>query len=348
MKEKILSYSLLSFGILSGVVLLFVSVKYVLPVTAPFFIAWIMALATRSSAERLARKIHVPEKVLRLMMSLFLTLFVFAAVALIVWQATAALWNFLSNAEEGGALYDFLNLLTNPGIPFFGDVIPEELAQKISDAVGTVLTSALSSLGSWVTSLVGAVPGVLLFILVTVIALVYFALDLERINGFVKSILPPRGREWLSRFRQGLFEVGRRYVRSYFAVTLITYGILLAGFLILGVKKPAITALFVAALDILPVIGVGTVLIPWGVVQIALGNHFLGIGLLVLFVVNATVRQLAEPKIVGKSLNMHPILTLLLIYVGYGLFGIMGLFTLPIIAVVFSVILKKDHSTEVA
>lgn len=348
MKEKILSFSLLSLGILSGGILLFVAVKFLLPVTAPFLIAWVMALATRTPARKLSERIRVPERVLRLMMSLFLTLFVFSAIAVVVWQGTAALWSFLSDVGEGNALYDILNLLSGPGLPFLGDVIPPELLARISDAVGSVLTSMLSRLGAWVTSLVGAVPGVLLFILVTVIALIYFAFDLERINGFVKAILPPRGRELLTRLRRGLFDVGRRYIRSYFLITLITYSIVLVGFFILGVKKPLLTAIFVSLLDILPVIGVGTVLIPWGVIQIALGNHFLGIGLLVLFVVNATVRQLAEPKIVGKSLNMHPILTLLLIYVGYGLFGIMGLFALPVIAVILAAILKKDHPPEVA
>ncbi len=348
MKEKIISYSLLSLGILSGAVLLFFSVKYVLPVTAPFFIAWIMALATRTPARRLSERTRVPQRVLRLMMSLFLTLFVFSAIAVILWQATAALWNFLSSAGEDGALYDFLTALTSPGLPIFGDGIPEELAERISEAVSAMLTTALSRLAEGITSLVGALPGVLLFLLVTVISLVYFAFDLERINAFVKSILPPRAREGITRLREGIFNVGKRYVRSYFVLTLITYGLLLAGFLVLRVRKAALVALFVSALDILPVIGVGTVLIPWGIIQIAIGNHFLGIGLLVLFVINATVRQLAEPKIVGKSLNMHPILTLLLIYVGYGLFGIMGLFALPIIAVVLGLLLKKDHSTEVA
>ena len=113
-------------------------------------------------------------------------------------------------------------------------------------------------------------------------------------------------------------------------------------------EKAALWALFVTALDILPVIGVGTALIPWGVIEIALGNHFLGIGLIVLFVVNATVRQFAEPRIVGKSLNIHPILTLFFIYVGYGIFGVTGLIVIPIIVATLGALLKKDHTSEVA
>jgi sporulation integral membrane protein YtvI len=347
MKEKIQTYSQIAFGALSGIILLYLLIKYLLPITLPFLIAWVMAMATRAPARRLSRQIRVPEKVLRLMMSLFLTLFVFSAIALIIWQATTALWDFFGNAGEGSALYEFFDALASLKLPIFGEAVPEALAEKISDAVSAMLSAAFSALAGGVTSFVGALPRVLLFLLVTVISLVYFALDLERINAFIKSLLPPGMRERASRLREGVLSAGGRFIRSYFIISLITYAILLAGFLVLRVSRPALIALFVAALDFLPVIGVGTVLIPWGVIQIALGKHFLGIGLLVLFVVNATVRQFSEPKIVGKSLNMHPVLTLLLIYVGYALFGIMGLLTLPLIAVVLGVLLQKNHSAEV-
>ena len=348
MKENLKTYSIFAIGTLSGAILLFAAVKYIFPVIAPFLIAWLMALATRSPARSLSKKIHVPERVLRLMMSIFLTLFVFCVAALIVWQGAGALWKFLNSAGESGTLEKFFDILSSPTIPFLGEIIPDELAVKIGDALTNALSSLLSALASAVTSLAGALPGALLFLLVTVISLVYFALDLERINGFVKAVLPTKARELLTRSQRGLFDVGRRYLRSYLILAVITYGILLVGFFILRVEGAAITSLFVSLLDILPVIGVGTVLIPWGIIEIALGNHFLGIGLLVLFVVNATVRQFAEPKIVGKSLNMHPVLTLMIIYVGYALFGVKGLLILPLIAIAVSALLQKDHSSEVA
>ena len=71
------------------------------------------------------------------------------------------------------------------------------------------------------------------------------------------------------------------------------------------------------------------------------------VGLLILFVVNAIIRQLAEPKIVGKNLDMHPIATLILLYVGYSLFGLVGLVILPVFALSVSVVLKGDNTTEI-
>ena len=127
----------------------------------------------------------------------------------------------------------------------------------------------------------------------------------------------------------------------------ITYLTIFAGLTLLGVEHAALIALFVALLDLLPVIGVGTVIIPWSIIEIATDNKFVGIGLLVLFVVHTVIRQLAEPKIVGKSLDLHPIVTLILLYVGYALFGIAGLILLPVLAVSLTVALRGDKATEI-
>jgi predicted PurR-regulated permease PerM len=129
---------------------------------------------------------------------------------------------------------------------------------------------------------------------------------------------------------------------------LITYLTILVGLWVLRIEHAPVVALFIAILDMLPVIGVGTVLVPWGIFEIATANRFLGIGLILLFVVNTVIRQFTEPRIVGKSLNLHPLITLMAIYIGYALFGIIGIFVLPVIAVSISAILKRDNSTEIA
>ena len=121
---------------------------------------------------------------------------------------------------------------------------------------------------------------------------------------------------------------------------------MLCGFLVLRVSQAPIIALIVAALDILPIIGVGTVLVPWSVFEIARGNVAVGVGLIILFLVNEVIRQFSEPKIVGKSLNIHPLLTLLLLYLGYSLFGISGLILIPVIIAVLGLV-KKDEAADV-
>ena len=130
-------------------------------------------------------------------------------------------------------------------------------------------------------------------------------------------------------------------------IMIMTFFIMLVGFLILDVKNPAILALLISLLDALPLLGVGTVLIPLSVYQLLLGNLYLGIGLAVLFVINELVRQFAEPKVLGKNLGIHPIISLVLLYAGYYFFGFMGLLIIPIATVIINALVNKDNSAKV-
>lgn len=344
-KEKIETAVTLLVGIIATGFLFIVFIRHILPVLLPFIIAWGAAFATRGAAERLSKKTKIPERILRLFMAIFLTLAVFGVLAVLIWQITAGLWSFLSDMGEGSRIYDILTAITSP--PIFGDGVPPELADKISGAADAMLSEALSWLAGVLSSLVTAVPNALFFVLVTVISIIYFALDLDRINSAVKSLMPKGAVKFFSRLKGGLFKTGKKYIRSYLVIFLLTYSIMLVGFLILGREHAPVLALIISLLDVLPVIGVGTVLVPWSVFELIGQNHALGIGLAVLFLVNLIIRQLAEPKIVGKSLDMHPVLTLLFLYVGYAFFGIGGLITLPLVAVVLGVLFKQKSTAEV-
>ena len=105
---------------------------------------------------------------------------------------------------------------------------------------------------------------------------------------------------------------------------------LCTGFFILGVDNAPTFAILISLLDLLPVIGVGTVLVPWGIVSLISGDNFLGAGLILLFVVNTVIRELIEPKIVGKQVGLHPLVTLMSMVIGSSLMGGVGLFGLPI------------------
>ena len=232
-------------------------------------------------------------------------------------------------------------------MPFFGELLPPELATRISDAFGSLISSGMSFIAEWVTALAGGVPRLFLFLLVTLISLVYFSLDYDKISAFVKSYLPKNLSELLSRLRSSIVLVLKKYVLSYSLILMITYATLLVGLLLLGVEHAAVVAFFIALLDVLPIIGVGTVLIPWSIYELAIGDSALGIGLILLFLANAVIRQISEPKIVGKSLDLHPIITLITLYVGYALFGLWGMLLLPVAAVCISTALKGDNAAKV-
>ena len=305
-------------------------------------------MLTVSPARRLAERIKAPPKVIRLIMSVLVTLIFFSLTAFLVWRVSTAAWRFLVDFGEGNRLYDMLSALLSKEVPIFGELFPPELAARISDAVGELISVALTGLGEGITSLVAGVPRLLFFLLVTLISLVYFSLDYDRIVAFTGSVLPDKVILALRKAKTSIITVIKKYVLSYLLILLITYFTVLAGLWLLRVDHAPVIALFIALLDLLPVIGVGTVLVPWGIFALATGNKFLGIGLILLFVINTVIRQFTEPRIVGKNLNLHPLITLMAIYIGYALFGFIGVFILPVIAVSISGMLNRDNTAEIA
>lgn len=347
MKEKISHISIISIGVLSLIILVALFVKYLLPVLSPFIISLIIASLTVRPARSLSAKTNTPERVIRLIMSVIATFIFFSGVVLIVWWMSTSLWGFLADIGEGNRLYGILSTIFSTEASAFGGLFPPDLADKISSAVGEIISGCLSRLAEWITSLASGLPQLFLFVLVTLISLVYFSLDYDKIAALITSVLPPRITDVIKKFRNSTLSVIKKYISSYLLILLMTYAIMLTGLWILRVEHVWVIALLIAVLDILPVLGVGTVLIPWSIFSFAEGNRALGIGLILLFVANAIIRQLAEPKIVGKSLNLHPIITLMMIYVGLSLFGIFGAIILPVIAVSIGAILKRDDSAEV-
>ena len=321
---------------------------YLLPVLLPFLISYAIACLTTAPAARLEKKSRLSRNKLRLFISLFALLVLSLAVFLIGKYTALTLWQVGSELLEGDRLVSFIDGLFSPVESIFGDSLPPELADRITEALRGIIADLSSSLASGIGSVVGFLPKALLFLVVTLISLCYFALDLEGINGRVKSILPPQWGSLISSARERLLSVGVRYVFSYFLVMLITFSVMLLGFFILRVGHPFLIALLIAFFDLLPIIGVGTVVIPWAIVELILGNTFRGIGLLVLFVVNELIRQFSEPRIVGKNLNVHPLFTLVLIYTSIAIFGFKGIFLVPIFVAIASLFApsREDESPK--
>ena len=112
---------------------------------------------------------------------------------------------------------------------------------------------------------------------------------------------------------------------SQFKIMGVVFAILLAGFAILNVEYAILLALLIALLDFLPFFGTGAVMWPWAIYQLIEGNYVMAIGLVVTWAVSQLVRQLIQPKLVGDSIGLEPIPTLILLYIGFRIGGAFGL-----------------------
>ena len=332
-----------------GSVLLFASFRFLLPVMLPFLIAWMLSRIIDPMARGASKRTRIPRR----LCAAVLTLLLFGGVAFglvyFVQRAFLELRHLLEGLlEENGGFYGAvehaLERLEQMTVGWFRfgngnggsektSAFREQLNRMLTEMVGGFLTSLSAALPSAAGRFLSAFPTVLLVSAVTVIAGLYFSMDGDRIAKSLTARLPSTLRDRLSGWSACLKQFFRRYVRAYLLLLVITLLGLFVGFCILGVDYALLLATITAAVDFLPVLGIGVVLLPWAAVALLQRNIPLGVGLLILYAVMLIVRQIAEPKLVGKSLGIHPLLSLFAGYVGFRFFGLVGMILGPLIAV---------------
>ena len=333
----------LAVTVIGGGIILFFFFKYLFGLILPFLIAWAVAFLTATPAAWLHEKCRLPLSLLRTVVSVVIVLGLLFAFGAIIYLLGYELVLLLGSLGEGDTVGSILDLF---GTGAIGDALAA-LGDTVGDVFRDLFVSLATAIGGKLSGIVTAVPAILFFVLITVIATIYFSLDLDRVNRAVARILPRKIYDVAVRFKREVFTVAGGYIRSYLCLMLITFVIILAGLVILRRPYALLLAVVIAILDLLPVIGVGTILIPWGAFEIFIGDRAVGIGLLVLFALHELIRQLVEPRLVSHHLGVHPIITLMLIYIGCSLFGFVGILLVPLVSVLINLFVRKVDTAEV-
>ena len=336
--------------------LIFVFFKYCFTVAAPFLLSFFFAVLLQRPLRWLDKKTK------NKCHTLWALLLVFLCVLIILGPVITALsligrevGNFISFlTDQLKDLPAFLVTLENEVLKlleFLPDGIYSSVSENItrffSDLVNNFdisalgidmksITSGVTSGISGIYSVVKSVPSALIAIVIGVVAWIFFTKDYNYIVNFIKLQLPENKKNFLSEIKQIFSKTILKMFRAYGIIMFITFCELFIGLNILkliGVTNNGyilIIAIAIAVFDILPVAGSGGILIPWALVSLVLGNIGQAIGLMVIYAVISVIRQYIEPKIVGNSLGVHPIVTLAGLYFGLKLFGFMGMFIVPI------------------
>jgi len=351
------------FCALCAILFFYFLIKYALVILLPFIIAWALALLIDPISSKLSKRTVISKKALScILMALLLTL-LFSLLTLtvnrIAYEAEKLLeWLASDSASLGSAIADFFNKITSFGdrpIPLIKNLMKieqfrqfwENIDVVISDMISEAVSSLTKSIPAGVIHMISSLPSIILFTVITIISAFYFSLDLGAINSAVVSVFPRRMQSKLPSFKKKLMGTAAKYVRAYILLLSLTFCELFIGFAILKVPYPLLLALLTALVDILPILGVGAILVPWGLFEILIFKDiFTGVGLLIIYVIVAIIRQITEPKVVAGSLGLHPLLTLAAMYIGLKVFGILGMILGPILILAFRPILKKAPLTS--
>lgn len=340
-----------------GLAAAYLAVKYLLGALLPFLLAWGVGLIVSPAARWLADKSGLPRGV----WVAIILVFGLGSVSGVLWLAvdrlifeTGALLSRLGEIRASDIAEMLDGVISR--LPLLSDLAGgggddrTQFIGMLMDAMSGVLSRLGGVLSSFAMRTVTGLPQGLLALTVTVVACFYFSLQLDAIHAALSALLPERAR---CRLASGDGALSRRvtrgiarYLRAYLILFAMTFGELLVGFLILGVDYALLVALIVAVVDLLPVLGTGTVLVPWAVWCFISGQAGRGVGLLVLYGVITVLRQVAEPHIVGGSFGMHPLVSLMAMYVGFSLFGVVGMIVFPTVLVLIGIWRPWEASSD--
>ena len=312
--------------------------KYALPVLMPFVIAFIIAYALRRPIRAIHRKTGLNRKAAG-----FITVILFYLVTgLVIFYAGFAVSKGIGTMLEN--LPDFFYRRVVPVLDSAFKFAEEQVVKidpSLYNTMEEMFNEFLKSLGSSIKNIsVGAigmisgfaanVPGMLIKILFAVIASIFVTIDYDRFSGFILAQFKGRGRELLFEIKSYVFGTLFVCVRSYATIMAITFVELSVGLSIIGVENSIAVAGLIAIFDILPVLGTGGIMIPWMIIELLHGDIRLAVSLLIVYVIVTVIRNIIEPKIVGGNLGLHPVVTLICMFSGTVLFGVVGLFGFPI------------------
>lgn len=326
--------------IYGGLILLLITViiRYGLGLVAPFITAFVIAYFLKTPARWIAKKTRIPYKPI----AMLLVLLFYSTVGILI-----SLLSIKLATSIAGLVSTLPAIYTNEMEPALSNLFQgiEQTVFRMDPALVTTLndlfTQFIQSIGELVTNLsvkvVGALssyasslPGLFIKILLMIISTFFIVGDYDVLAGFAFRQLSDKARKLLLQIKE--YVVGTLFVciRSYALIMTITFVELSIGLTIVGIPNAIAIALAISIFDILPVLGTGGVMIPWVIITAIQGNYPLAIGLMIIYLVITVIRNILEPKIVGAQIGLHPIVTLVSMFVGAQLFGVIGLFGCPI------------------
>lgn len=314
----------------------------------PFVIAIIIAALVQRPAKYLSKKIQLKSGTLALILALLVFLLFSALTVFVIYRLSLLLGSLFKE------LPDFLNILTsfvakieNRLSTNFEKISPE-FSQSISDIINSMVENITIKAGDAfsriATIAVKKTPSFLFSSIITLAASCFIAKDFDSLSHFISLLCGKKIYGNFLKIKSILTTSVAKILKGYFWLFLLTLIELIIGFIILKIKFAPLLALIIAVVDLLPVLGAGTVLIPWGAAELIFGESYLGISLLVLYAIVTIIRNFAEPKIIGGQIGIHPLFTLFSMFLGLKIFGFAGLFILPIALIVIFKYYKEDFA----
>ena len=327
----------LTFSLIATILFIYVGFR-LLGFFMPFVIGWFISYIASPIVNWLEKRVKIVKK----LGSALIIIAVLGAVGILIYFIGSKLWKEIASliqnmpkmyqdlesgfGEIGSSLNGVFKVLP-AGLQDAWHTMTSNLDKTMGDWMGRISEPTVAAAGN----VAKRIPSVLIATIVTFISAYFFIAERDEVIEWAKKVSPEPIVRRMSMVIDNLkFAVGG-YFKAQFKIMGVVCLILVIGFVILKVHFYFLLALLIAFLDFLPFFGTGTALIPWALYKLLVKDYRMSVGLIILYGVTQLVRQLIQPKLVGDSMGMQPLPTLLFLYIGYKAGGIFGMiFAVPI------------------
>lgn len=357
-RDAFINFIIISSAFLLGALILWLFGKYILACLVPFIIAYIISLGIKPLAGLISSRLKLKHGFCAAVLIILSIVILSAGVTLLI----SALVNegrglivYMGEkfSEEDNFLRRAFEWVENMKTRFhFGakgsgnNEMGDSVYSALTGIVESGLAQVSSALGSFAAKFIGGLPAFIFGLVTSVIALFYLCMDRGGLRAEFALLAGERVSCGTEKFKTKVLSAFGKYFKSYMIIMLVTFSELLLGFVILRVEYALVLAFIIALIDLLPVLGAGTVLLPWGILSLIFGNIRLGVGLIVLWLIMYILRQILEPHIIGSVMGIHPLISLFSVYVGFVLFGVGGIFFVPMLVYFAKIIASERRNNE--
>lgn len=298
----------------------------------PFVIGWVISVIGSPIAKWLEKRLKIKKKLGSALIIILVLTAIVGALYLGIGKLIEEIGNFIRSFPEmyqeleagidqiGNTLTGILRLLP-AGVRQAGNVLIVNFDEYMGEFINRISEPTMSVAGG----VVKQIPAILIGFIVAVMSAYFFIADREEFLAWCDKVAPEAIKDRMKLVNHNFRYAVGGYIKAQLKIMVVVAVILFVGLNVIGVKYTSLLAILISFIDMIPFLGTGTIMIPWFLYKFLVGNYQVAVGLVILYVITQVTRQLIQPKLVGDSMGLNPLLTLFLLYWGYKLGSVIGL-----------------------
>lgn len=335
------------------IVIVFLAIYFVLPkvfmYALPFIFGYIISKIINPISDFMQEKLKLPKRLSIITVLLLIVGIMCYLIFVLFYEAVYEIQKlaYIVPAVLEGDI-DLPSWMEHIKVFFFS--LPESVqeffimvANSLKSNISSIVRPATQAVISAATKVAGVMPNIIVFVVVMILSAYFICSDRYAIREFLKNTVPKNLVRRILYVKAELVRACGGYLKAQGILMFVTFIVMLVGLSVLGVEATVLISAIVAVVDAVPILGTGTILGPWAIVSLISGKYFLALGLIIIYAISFLVRRVAEPKIVSEQIGLHPLITLIAIYVGLRAMGVFGMILGPIFAIIVINFIKAEQ-----